>query len=89
MDVGYNVTLRRLRETIIAVEKQSVLNISVCVCARAWVHACACVCVSGRVRACARVSLLTWHAKRMRYVVIFRHCFKKKKGGSFESKMCV
>jgi hypothetical protein len=51
----YNITLRRIRTTIIVVEKQWVLhNLSVCVC----------VCV------CVFVALIIQHAFRMRYTVI-------------------
>ena len=39
----YKVTLRRIRENIVAVKKQKVLHISVRVCARARVKVCACV----------------------------------------------
>jgi hypothetical protein len=58
-----NVTVRRFRETIVAVEKQRVLYISVCVYARG--------CPGTRAYACecARVALLIQHAKRMRHIV--------------------
>jgi len=52
----YNVTLRRVRVTIVVVEKQSVLHI-LCVCV------CVCVCV-------CRVDLGIQHAMRMRHIVI-------------------
>jgi hypothetical protein len=59
-NVRINVTLRRIRETIVAVEKQYVLHVpSVCVCVRACVvcrgrSACVglCVCVRARARVC-------------------------------------
>ena len=38
---AYNVIMRNVHETIVAVEKQYVLHISVCVCV------CVCVCVAG------------------------------------------
>ena len=41
----YNVTLKRVRDTIVAMEKQKVLHVYVCACAVGDVHACACVCV--------------------------------------------
>ena len=65
----YNVTLKRVYETIVAVEKQQVLHISLCV------HACACVRARGYsgawVSACAyvHIALLFQHATRMRHVV--------------------
>ena len=62
--------MRRVRKTIIAVEKQYVSYIFVCVCVwRAWVR----VWMRGRLgRACAcpRVALLIQHAKRMRRVLL-------------------
>ena len=75
----YNVTLRRIYETIAAVEKQYALRISVCECMRACllggVRVCAflraCVCLGARsvAYACARVTLLTHHAT-LRHIVI-------------------
>ena len=57
MYVQYNVTLRRFRETIVAVEKQCYVFLCVCarVCVCAWAFACACVRValSRMQRACA------------------------------------
>ena len=41
----YNVTLRRIGESIFAVKKQLVLQISVCVCVRARAGGSVCVCV--------------------------------------------
>jgi hypothetical protein len=61
----YNVTPMRFYETILAMEKQLELHISVCTRARA--RACVCVCSCGtraRQCACARVALLTQDAKR-------------------------
>ena len=51
----YNVTMRRVHETIVAVEKKKLLHISLCVCERARVSACALtrVCVGARARACS------------------------------------
>jgi hypothetical protein len=49
----YNVTLRRIHETIVAVETQYILHISV----GGW---------EGRGGACVRVAFLTEHATRMR-----------------------
>ena len=52
----YNITWRRIHETIVAVENKLVLNISVCVCvcayslARVLVNACGC---GSTVRKCA------------------------------------
>ena len=57
----YNVTMRHFRETTVAVENKKLLQISVCVC----------VCVHARVVmleyvcACARVTLLTQHVKKV------------------------
>ena len=59
--------MRRVRETIVAVEKQKVLHILCFVCM--------CVCVRARARvgeracACSRVPLLIQHAMRMRQIV--------------------
>jgi hypothetical protein len=66
----YNVTMRRVRETIVAVQKQQRVHIClfVCVCMwvgkgypNAWMWACACVCV--------HVALLIQHAKRIRHIM--------------------
>jgi hypothetical protein len=63
-----NVTMRRVDETIVAVQKQEVLHVSVRECAPACVGSCVCVRmnVSARARAyvCARVRLLIQHATR-------------------------
>ena len=66
----YNVTLRRVYETIVTVEKQQVLYISVCVnlCVRvrSWggnISARALVC------ACERVALLNQHATRRPFAI--------------------
>ena len=65
----YDVTLRRVQETIIAVQKQSVLHIGLCV------HACACVRACGYpgawACACAyvHIALLIQQATRMRNIV--------------------
>ena len=64
----YNVALRRVHITIVAVEKQYVLYISVCVCARkrarTWVSACACARVCGYTvtgtSVCLRACSLTY-----------------------------
>jgi hypothetical protein len=57
--------LRRVRVTIVAGKKQSVLHI-LCVCV--------CMCVHVRVRACVyvrvSVALLIQHAKRMRSIIL-------------------
>ena len=58
----YNVTLRRVRETIVAVEKKEVLHVCVFLhAARGCPGACMCV----------RVALLSLHATRMRHIVSF------------------
>ena len=59
----YNVTSRRVRETIVAVEKQCVIYLCVRACA------CVRVAVVARARAyvCARVALHIQHATRMRH----------------------
>jgi hypothetical protein len=44
----YNITMRRVNEAIVAVEKQYVLHIGLCV------HACACVCACVRAGTRAR-----------------------------------
>jgi hypothetical protein len=59
------VTLRRVCETIVAVENNSYFIFSVCVCTRACVGALA----HGRVHVCARVYLLIQHATRRRQIV--------------------
>jgi hypothetical protein len=61
--------MRRVYETIVAVEKQYVLHIFLCMCACmvACVHGC--VCVPG-ARACVGVALLIQHATRMCLVVV-------------------
>ena len=59
MQSMYNVILRRVHVTTVAVEMQQVLHISVCVCARTRVSACTCV----------RVALLIQHANRWRIVI--------------------
>jgi hypothetical protein len=46
----YNVALRRVQETIVAVEKQQVLFVGLCV------HRCACMWVPGRMGVCMRAS---------------------------------
>jgi hypothetical protein len=59
----YNVILRRVCETILAVEKQCLLHVlSVCFCV------CVCVYVSSREREC--VALVINQAKRMRHVTL-------------------
>ena len=81
----YNVTLRRVRETLLP-WKSNQYCIFLCVFAHAWVTACACVrlyvCVCflgvwvhgrGRVRACARVVLLIQYAT-YRHIVIYGLC---------------
>jgi hypothetical protein len=68
----YNVILRRVRETVLAAEKQQVLHISVYVhtraCVRVWGGGCpgmwACACVW------ACVDLLIQHAKCMHHIVL-------------------
>ena len=60
----HNVTLRRVYETIVVVEKQYVLHIGVCGCG-CGVRACA----------CSRVALLIQHAKCMRHIVCGLYCF--------------
>jgi hypothetical protein len=70
--------MRRVHVTIVAVEKQKVLHICVCVrvCAVAAVWACVCVrpcvCVwlGGWVSACTRLALLIQHATHIRHIVI-------------------
>jgi hypothetical protein len=58
----YNVTLRRVRETIVAVEKQKVLQISVCVC----------VCVRARARPPARLHELPYLSRLQRLAILSR-----------------
>ena len=60
MQDAYKVTIRRVYKAIVALDKQQVLLI------------CVCVCVDPRVRACecARVGLLTQHAKCMRRIML-------------------
>ena len=75
--IAYNIILRRVRETVFAVEKQKLLHIYVCVRARAsgWLHACACVRACGGMgvlaQACAfaRVALPILYATHMRHIV--------------------
>jgi hypothetical protein len=64
---AYNVTLRRIYETTVTVEKQRVLHISVCVYVCVGVG----VGVGARTRACscATVALLMKHATRIRRIV--------------------
>ena len=56
--------MRRVHETIVALDKQQVLRISLCVCARWCVGSLACNCAR------ARVALHMQHANRMRRVVL-------------------
>jgi hypothetical protein len=60
LQCAYNVTLRRVRETTVAVEKQYLLHISVFVLVRVGACVCVCVGVGARARACAftRVAIL-------------------------------
>jgi hypothetical protein len=58
----YNVILRRVYETIVAMEKLCVLLTSLCVCMCAQARASKCSCVR------ARVALHSQHAKRMRRI---------------------
>jgi hypothetical protein len=53
----YNVTMRHFHETTVAVEKQKLLQICVCVHARVVMRKYVC--------ACARVALLTQHVKKV------------------------
>ena len=60
----YNVTLRRLHETIVAVESNKYyIFLCVRVCARASTH------IQARTCACARVGLLIKYATRRRHIV--------------------
>jgi hypothetical protein len=63
----YNVTIRCLRETIVAVEKK-VLDICLCACACVRVGTWRRGCVH-YVRACVRAALLIQHDMRIRYIV--------------------
>ena len=68
----YDVTLRRVRETIVVVAKKRVLLISVSVCVCMWgSHGSVCVCLGDRALAyaCARVALVIQHATP-RHIVI-------------------
>jgi hypothetical protein len=76
---AYNVTLRRVRETIVCREKAiNIRYFSVCVCVRACVRACVGGWVDGWMGACwgacscafACVDLLIQHATRMRHIVL-------------------
>jgi hypothetical protein len=68
----YNVTVGRVHETIVAVEKQWVLHIGVCV--RVWVSACMCVRVYGCTGAgvCFSACSLTYPA----YNAYVPHCLR-------------
>jgi hypothetical protein len=56
----YNITLRRVRGTMVAVESNKQYKfVCVCGCPGAWACACACV----------HVTLLIQHASRMRHIV--------------------
>ena len=63
-------TLRRINETIVALDKQYDLHVCVCVCVVARALACA----------CASVALLILHAACIRHIVIcglwFPHIFR-------------
>jgi hypothetical protein len=63
----YNVTLRRVQETTVVVEKQRLTYFCVCVC----VCVCVFICVSARELACvcARVALLIQHAVRRNFAM--------------------
>ena len=97
----YDVTLRSVRETIVAVERSVTYC---CVCACAWMRACVCVnasvCVCMRAGVCLRACRLTYpvcHAKApyclrlSRLHHIFRHylingtIFVKKKATEYET----
>ena len=56
----YDVALRRVYETILAVEQKYVLHVSVCVCGGG----------GARVCGCARLALLTQNATQTRHIVI-------------------
>jgi hypothetical protein len=53
----YNVTFRRVRESLLPWKSCNITYWSVCVCVCVWVCVCVCVCVRGYPRACARA---TW-----------------------------
>ena len=63
----FNVTLRRIYEIIVVVEKQCVLHNALCVRASQGMRAG--VSVRARVCACARVALLMQHAMH-RHIII-------------------
>jgi hypothetical protein len=62
----YDVTLTRVNESVVALEKQKVVRISVCMCVcvllRAWVRA--------RVDVYMRACSLNQPAKRMRHIIL-------------------
>ena len=65
----YNVRMRRVHETIVAVEKQCVLHISVRMGNNERVHACEWVGARARACASARVALIIQHATRRHTVI--------------------
>ena len=98
----HNVTMRHVRETVAAVEKQQVLHISLCIraCARAaceceCVHSSMCECECTGAGVCLRTCSLNYPACnappycQLRSLVpphTFRH-YLKKKGAIFGKKL--
>ena len=90
IECKYNVTLRRIHEVIVAVEKQNVLYISVCACVCAWLRGC------GFTGACLRACSFNYpawkaqphcHLRPLRLQHIFRHYIIIRKKVT-ENKMC-